>query len=324
MKKKVILGIHGLGNKPPKLLLEEWWRLSLQEGLGLINCKEEILNFELVYWADVLHPLPLDIHESDDDEEDFLDERYVPATENKSRLNTFTDTIIHSVKEQLNNIIFNEKLHVSFPSITDFVIKHFFQDLSIYFTADCTDENDTKCKASEMIKERLRRKLLEHSGKEIFLIAHSMGSIIAYDILAEMKDEICVNTFITIGSPLGVPFIYKKLKDEHAAASDKLYVPECISKGWYNFADLNDKLAVNYKFEEMFLPNSRGLLAKSAVVYNNYQSDGESNPHKSFGYLRTRQLAALLEDFLLPRRKKIGNWFMNKLSAVMQKFKFRD
>ena len=29
---KVIIGIHGLGNKPPKDILEKWWKLSIEEG----------------------------------------------------------------------------------------------------------------------------------------------------------------------------------------------------------------------------------------------------------------------------------------------------
>jgi len=324
-KKKIIIGIHGLGNKPPKLLLEEWWRLALQEGLSRINCKHEILNFELVYWADVLHPEPLDIHESDDDDEDYLDERYVPASENISEEEvSFKNSVIQSFQEQLNNIIFNEKLHVSFPSVTDFVIKHFFQDLSVYFTKNSMDENNFNRSAKEIIRNRLIDMLQRYKDYDIFLIAHSMGTIIAYDVLMELENEIKISTFITIGSPIGVPFIYNKLKeDSNQADSEKMRVPNCITENWFNFADMNDKLAVNYKFEEMFLPNDKGVAVKSAIVHNDYESGGEKNPHKSFGYLRARQVSALVERFIIPRRVKFNKWIAEKLKTFIDKVKKR-
>ena len=56
---KIIIGIHGLGNKPPKTILTDWWKKSLIEGLKKFNYTSDF-KFELVYWADILHPIPLD------------------------------------------------------------------------------------------------------------------------------------------------------------------------------------------------------------------------------------------------------------------------
>lgn len=320
-RRKIIIGIHGLGNKPPKILLEDWWRLAIQEGLTRIKCKRKILNFELVYWADVLHPQPLDIHEEDDDDETYLDERYLPASENtEEEAQSFTSSVIYKIKDQLNNIMFSEKLHTGFPNITDFVIKHFFQDLSVYFTENCVDENNKECLAREVIRNRLKEVLKKYRNDEILLIAHSMGSIIAYDVLTELQSAVKIDTLITAGSPIGVPFIYEKLKkDTSQSKRDKMKTPDCIKRGWYNFADLNDKLAVNYKFEDMFSPNIHGTIPKSAIVRNDYQSPEGKNPHKSFGYLRTRQVAALVEDFIAPKHVKFGKWISDKVRGLLSK-----
>ena len=35
--KKIIIGVHGLGNKPPADVLEKWWAASIQEGLAAIG-----------------------------------------------------------------------------------------------------------------------------------------------------------------------------------------------------------------------------------------------------------------------------------------------
>ena len=56
---KVIIGIHGLGNKPPKSVLEEWWKLSIEEGFKKMGKPISPFKFELVYWADVMYNLSL-------------------------------------------------------------------------------------------------------------------------------------------------------------------------------------------------------------------------------------------------------------------------
>ena len=53
---KVIIGIHGLANKPDPKNLKDWWKDSILEGLKenqeMDNAK---LEFVLVYWANLLY-----------------------------------------------------------------------------------------------------------------------------------------------------------------------------------------------------------------------------------------------------------------------------
>ena len=63
--KQVIIGIHGLGNKPPKYLLKKWWKDSIKEGFNKNGFKNELPEFELVYWADILNQKPLNNWEKD-------------------------------------------------------------------------------------------------------------------------------------------------------------------------------------------------------------------------------------------------------------------
>jgi len=73
---KVIIGIHGLGNKPPKETLERWWMNSMQEGLIKLGKPLELPKFEMVHWADVLYKNPLDEKILEKDHLLFLDEKY--------------------------------------------------------------------------------------------------------------------------------------------------------------------------------------------------------------------------------------------------------
>ena len=47
--KTIILGIHGLGNKPSELLLKKWWKEAIIEGLDRIDKEMLSIPFDLVY-----------------------------------------------------------------------------------------------------------------------------------------------------------------------------------------------------------------------------------------------------------------------------------
>ena len=55
MAKKVIIGIHGLANKPEAKILEGWWKKSLVEGLHNLGVKNPTFDFKMVYWANFLY-----------------------------------------------------------------------------------------------------------------------------------------------------------------------------------------------------------------------------------------------------------------------------
>lgn len=56
----VIIGIHGLANKPPREKHSQDWVDAIKEGL-LRNCSLQVqsLNFSLTYWADINYSEPV-------------------------------------------------------------------------------------------------------------------------------------------------------------------------------------------------------------------------------------------------------------------------
>lgn len=56
----VIIGIHGLANKPPSVDKPGYWKKALIEGLKR-NCGKTTndLSFDFVYWADLRYPTPI-------------------------------------------------------------------------------------------------------------------------------------------------------------------------------------------------------------------------------------------------------------------------
>jgi hypothetical protein len=70
LKRKIIIGVHGLGNKPSKELLETWWKWAIMEGLRIVGKPRFDINFELVYWADIQYPNPLNPNITDEDDQE--------------------------------------------------------------------------------------------------------------------------------------------------------------------------------------------------------------------------------------------------------------
>jgi hypothetical protein len=147
-----------------------------------------------------------------------------------------------------------------------------------------------------------------------------MGTIISYDVLTQTMKDVSINTLITIGSPLGMPLILKKILLEQGKDFKKdqqPITPENIMNGWYNFSDLADPVAINYNLADDYLPNSRGIAPRDVVIYNNYMNNGNRSPHKLYGYLRAPEVARVIYDFctagrsafIINIRQKLGKIF---------------
>ena len=298
---KIIIGIHGLGNKPPQRMLELWWNASIREGLKEIGKTEKRYNFILVYWADHLYQTPLSPEITDKKHSLYLEEPYIPGRSAKEvKAGKFREKILHYLEGQMERIFLNDDLTINYSSITDFIIHHFFSDLERYYSARCTGHVAVDCWAKDAICSHLAAVLKRHRRKKILLIAHSMGSIIAYDVLTQFAPAVPIDTFVTIGSPLGLPIIKRRLVAEKKEKSSKmrLKTPENVMSKWYNLSDLSDKIAFDYGLSDDFEENARHVRVIDKIVSNNYEYEGNRNPHKSYGYLRTPELAEIVARFL--------------------------
>jgi hypothetical protein len=150
-----------------------------------------------------------------------------------------------------------------------------------------------------------------------------MGSIITYEVLQLLKDELDIDTLVTIGSPLGQPVVISKILAElHQTAHEQLkpQTPENIRKNWFNLSDLEDNVAMNYNLADDYAASSRGIQPEDNEVYNNYTYEQKRNPHKAYGYLRTPEISEIIYQFLSRDRSKFGFWLSNRYVEYSQKF----
>ncbi|MBN1256013.1 MAG: hypothetical protein JXA50_12120 [Deltaproteobacteria bacterium] len=322
---KIILGIHGLGNKPPKKILERWWKDSLKEGLRAIGHPRRFFKFKLIYWADYLYPQPLDPAVKSKKNPRYITNPYLPARSGQiKRTHTLRKKILDYVERQLAKIMLNEDLSINYAAATDLIIRRYFKDLVTYYSKQCLDRKQATCQAKDVIRAELALMLRKYKRKDILLIAHSMGSIVAYDVLTHSVPDVTIHTLVTMGSPLGLPpIMIKILSEQHTKPKKPITVrtPENIVKAWHNFSDLRDKVATPYNLSGEYKPNSQQIHAVDANVTNNYEYRGDPNPHNVYGYLRTPEMAEVISGFLNAGKPKPLIWLRDKINNVLNRKK---
>ena len=142
----------------------------------------------------------------------------------------------------------------------------------------------------EQLKEVLRP-LLEDEEDRVLLVAHSLGSVISYDALWTLSqlEQLPgkVDTFITMGSPLGMKYVRRRLLGSSRKGKQKY--PDNIRR-WVNVAAEGDVTALDRNFSEDFsemitLGNVELIEDHCDGIYNYFREKDGLNTHRSYGYL---------------------------------------
>lgn len=284
----IIIGIHGLANKPPVDILRRYWLESITEGLQR-NCNRragsEGIAFDIVYWANILHDQPISTEEND--------EPYLPAP-GSGPLETYHDTWLDTHVgecEELADKPFDWALdYFGIDELGQEILQAKLRDLAIYYK-DKQKRQQLRSIFSDAVKEHANQ------GKRIMVIAHSMGSIIAYDVLRALgrtEPKMVVDHFVTIGSPLGLPHVKYEIYKEN----DLIRTPTIV-KCWSNFADLRDAVALDHCLSNDYRPNDGGVRVSDNLVINGYVGKSHRhNYHKAYGYLRAPEVSRVIRTFI--------------------------
>ncbi len=277
-----IIGIHGLSNKPEETLLADWWEAAIREGLRRNkNINDAQFNFESVYWADVLYPAG-----HDEDPEPYpYDDGQPKDGALKVYKESWLDEIRADVLSPIGKAIEFAKEKFGMTHAADAVLEHKMKDLWRYY-----DEDDIQSTLRQKLTSALAPALA--GDDDVMLISHSMGTIIAHDVLQVLSAagaDHRLDHWITIGSPLGLPHVIFRQEEEFGNPR----TPNIVEK-WTNFADKRDPVALDVHLADDYGPNENGVSVKDDLVINDYGGIR----HKSYGYLRapevTEAIAAII------------------------------
>ena len=151
----------------------------------------------------------------------------------------------------------------------------------------------------QMLKTPLRAAY--ESKRPILLIAHSMGSVIAYETLWQLgwegNEDPQVDLLLTMGSPLGQRYIQKRIKGNHETGYRRY--PDSI-RHWINLSSVGDLTAIDPALKDDF-----GEMIELGLVddiddrelYNWFRWNGELNTHSEYGYLANGETAQIIVDW---------------------------
>lgn len=309
--KNIIVGIHGLANKPQKSKLAKDWKTSIEEGLTRnLGLRDPKFNFLMVYWADLLYKNPLHDDKNFDFDKLYNDEPYIKAKLGalKRHDEGWYDSVRASVTDVTGSVLDTVKGFKGTDVIADWVLGKVLKDLAFYYDKNrkIIDRNNKNRLARTVLMEELEKELIKQDGNRIMLVSHSMGTIIAYDVLRDMgrlnrkkNTKYQVSHFITIGSPLALAHVKKKVYEERSYSKIRLRTPTIVSDRWVNYADRKDIVALDTHLGDDYGPNKKRINVEDDIVLNDYVSPkGDSNHHKSYGYLRTPEFSEHINAFL--------------------------
>jgi hypothetical protein len=116
------------------------------------------------------------------------------------------------------------------------------------------------------------------------IVGHSLGSIMSYVFLSQ-QPHLRVRKLITLGSPLGMESILKRLPKP-------IQMPLCVQNGWYNAYDDRDLVALNELTPARF--------PITPAIVNHIKVDNQTeNRHGIVGYLNDAAVAKQIYDALV-------------------------
>lgn len=304
---KVIIGIHGLANKPEQDVLADYWEKSIAEGLAHVGAPAMAFEFKMVYWANYLYRYPVHQDEAYRFDKLFNDEPYLRATELKVYDDGWRDRLRSRAGQTLGTGMDWFKDQLGAARLADEVLGAKLKDLDYYYQEGLVKSKDgIQQSAKAVLRRELSDALVENKAHEIMLIAHSMGTIIAYDVLRVLGNtgpRVPIKHLVTIGSPLGLPHVKLKIIEEREAegrpGAAELRTPTLVTESWVNYADKLDPVALDAHLGDDYGPNGEGIKVRDDMVSNDYAGlSNAPNHHKSYGYLRTPELSTQIKAFL--------------------------
>ncbi|GGL16593.1 serine peptidase [Mangrovihabitans endophyticus] len=270
-----ILGIHGAGNhragQPAARMsaaLSERWAAALGRGLGAAPGS---LDLDVVYYADLLHGEiaqgPPEVSELGPVAEAMVlawtQALGAPPDIAQGRLTEPARRAIEWVAQRFGRpyeVVAHAFVAVVFPEVATYL----------------TDEP-----AREAVRETVAQAIAEH--RPAVLIAHSLGSVVAYEALCA-HPGIEVPLLLTVGSPLGMPKVVRERL--RPAVGPDANRPAGVRR-WVNVADHGDFITVPTRLSDVFAVDEEHRVSIHPVDF-----------HRVASYLPCPEVSAAVRPYL--------------------------
>jgi hypothetical protein len=160
--------------------------------------------------------------------------------------------------------------------VNKFLIKLFVRDVSLYLT-----NTGFRSQVAERVAHTIQQQ-----NQEVAIIAHSLGTVVAYDVLSRMPD-VKVSHFVSIGSPLGLKSIRKVI----TAGLTELFPPNL--KSWTNIYNRKDMVSAVRELAGLYPSLDNRSIVDSDIGEGNW-----ADAHSIEVYLQSKVAAKTIKKLL--------------------------
>jgi len=276
----LVIYIPGLKPKPESGRHREQLLRCLSRGIGRLDPDVAASiatadNFRLVSWTYDFYGENRDIN---------LDLEDIDALLEKDRASDHDIRVATSWRRRFAVWLFQaaDLLPFAVPGLATEEIEVHLRDYFRYVR-----DNDGKAEAA---RARLKEEIIAacDARRPILLLAHSMGSVIAYDALWQLSRDgssATIDLLVTTGSPLGQKLVQRNLFGWSAPPEQRF--PANIAS-WTNIAAVGELTAIDRRLNNDFalmIRQGRVRDINDIEVFNYYHMHGALNVHAEYGYL---------------------------------------
>lgn len=263
MSAPLLLYIHGIGQQPAAEALKAHWDLAVAgRDLGAQSA--------MAYWADLLHAAP------------------PRRTRGQAAGGADEQAFAAALMQHLGGGPAPGRPRAKVLPLPPALRKPVMQLFLNAFVADAA-AYFFRPELRRAVQQRLRAALAAAKGRPVTLVAHSLGSVVAYEVLATLKAaDVNLTAFITLGSPLGVAEIQDLLEP-----ADRR-IPAVVRR-WHNFADPADPVALDPHLAADF-HGGHTEIADELLIASDTRWLWGFSAHAAAGYLAQPQVRAVVTD----------------------------
>ncbi len=300
--------VHGMGGHPAPNIVKSWYDQAL---FGRDMGDKTVL----AYYADILHPLSTSMElagslgpqevpsvaarlevtsrgmsPAKSVEQRVWSEALFEKLKREARLeqhdDSAVDELVASTEDRgVEALGMQAKVLPAFPfrsALTEAILKRFIPDVAAYFFQE---EFRTR------MQQRVRDVLIP--GGQYIVVAHSLGTIITFELLRELARSISVPLWVTLGSPLGIDEVKELLEEK----GNSMQSPASV-QSWKNFADPLDPVAADKILADEYTAVPPATIRDRQIWNLDSRKIYRFNPHSSTGYLGHPEVGATVRDVL--------------------------
>lgn len=301
--------IHGRNFKPNEGALSSFWLEALRHGIKRDFGPDAAKKFdgvykEFVYYGGLSNEFLRNSSKSYDEARDICERKETLKTlKALPDRNSFDKAAYHknsSVFRGFREFFLDE---LSGPmdvfGVADNLASMVAPDMAHYWNEETEFGSNVRAKLTSPLRKALM------ANKDIMLIGHSLGSLVAYDVLwkfcymsehQSVRDH-AVTHFVSLGSPLGNRTVQDRLKGGKLKGLRRF--PTNITR-WSNVAAEDDYICHDETVEDDF-QRMHSTEIKDYRIYNLSVKGGSAHQHHGAGYLIHPIVAGLVYDWMNDR-----------------------